>query len=343
METLAYFDLTLAYEASTDAPPVVTLENLNCLEWLKLPKRSRYARMHLLSLLVILSILGMADEGIAQTIRQGNRGAEVTEVQQRLRELGYFNQQPTGYFGEITQQAVMRFQQENGLVPDGIVGRQTRATLFNTVESPLNQAVSLTTPPPATAVPAPRPSGVLPPPSSLGTLPPPRTLGTLQPPPPIPGALPPQSVTQTPSQRELRLGDRGSDVRQLQQTLRQRGFDPGPVDGVYGSQTQEAVRQFQRSHNLRVNGIADANTLAQLDLIRDVPGSERTRYVVVVPLRNQNTLSEVRAVVGFENAYLASSRRGRYVDAGRFSNRASAESRSYLLRSRGLDSRVAHF
>lgn len=51
------------------------------------------------------------------------------------------------------------------------------------------------------------------------------------------------------SQRDLYLAEpalRGSDVRELQSLLRAQGYDPGPVDGLFGPRTHAAVVQYQR-------------------------------------------------------------------------------------------------
>jgi peptidoglycan hydrolase-like protein with peptidoglycan-binding domain len=53
-------------------------------------------------------------------------------------------------------------------------------------------------------------------------------------------------------------------VRALQRRLAGLGFAPGPVDGRYGPRTEQAVDRFQAVRGLRVDGIAGAQTLAQL-------------------------------------------------------------------------------
>jgi len=55
-------------------------------------------------------------------------------------------------------------------------------------------------------------------------------------------------------------------VRQAQSSLKAKGFDPGPIDGVYGPRTRTAVQDFQRSENLMVTGRLDADTSARLSL-----------------------------------------------------------------------------
>jgi peptidoglycan hydrolase-like protein with peptidoglycan-binding domain/DNA-binding CsgD family transcriptional regulator len=53
----------------------------------------------------------------------------------------------------------------------------------------------------------------------------------------------------------------GSDVvRHVQRRLRELGFRPGPVDGLFGPRTERAVRSFQRSHGLIVDGIVGPQT-----------------------------------------------------------------------------------
>lgn len=57
---------------------------------------------------------------------------------------------------------------------------------------------------------------------------------------------------------------RGDDVRDLQRRLNRLGFDAGYVDGVFGPQTFEALREFQLNAGLTVDGIAGRDTLALL-------------------------------------------------------------------------------
>jgi peptidoglycan hydrolase-like protein with peptidoglycan-binding domain len=58
-------------------------------------------------------------------------------------------------------------------------------------------------------------------------------------------------------------GDRG-DIKKVQKTLRDKGYDPGPIDGVMGSQTRGAISQYQKSENLPVTGHLDVQTAGGL-------------------------------------------------------------------------------
>ncbi|HHY26710.1 MAG TPA: LysM peptidoglycan-binding domain-containing protein [Desulfitobacterium dehalogenans] len=69
-------------------------------------------------------------------LRRGSRGNDVAEVQVRLSELGYIPGPIDGIFGAKTEAAVIRFQRDRGLTPDGIVGPLTYNVLFQPVPQP---------------------------------------------------------------------------------------------------------------------------------------------------------------------------------------------------------------
>jgi caspase domain-containing protein/putative peptidoglycan binding protein len=60
--------------------------------------------------------------------------------------------------------------------------------------------------------------------------------------------------------RFLRLGSRGEDVRHVQVLLQMAGHDPGPIDGIFGSRTDQAVRSFQGANQLSQDGIVGPRT-----------------------------------------------------------------------------------
>lgn len=62
----------------------------------------------------------------------------------------------------------------------------------------------------------------------------------------------------------LREGNRGAYVRFLQQLLESNLYPLGNIDGIFGSQTLNAVRSFQSANNLAVDGIVGPNTWAVL-------------------------------------------------------------------------------
>ena len=75
----------------------------------------------------------------------------------------------------------------------------------------------------------------------------------------------------------------GDDVRGAQQTLLDVGYWPGPIDGVLGSQTRSAIRQYQRDENLPVTGWVDTETARKFEEAR------RTRDSDLVKLQGMDT------------------------------------------------------
>jgi peptidoglycan hydrolase-like protein with peptidoglycan-binding domain len=53
-------------------------------------------------------------------------------------------------------------------------------------------------------------------------------------------------------------------VRTAQQALVDKGFNPGPVDGLMGPKTRAAVQEFQRKEGLEANGQLDMKTMSRL-------------------------------------------------------------------------------
>ena len=64
-------------------------------------------------------------ETVETLSRYGSRGDEVTQIQQKLKEWGYYTGEVDGIYGRATEQAVKDFQRKNNLTVDGIAGTQT--------------------------------------------------------------------------------------------------------------------------------------------------------------------------------------------------------------------------
>lgn len=76
-----------------------------------------------------LSALGLGNSSASATLRQGDQGNKVKEVQQKLKNWGYYSGSADGIFGQGTKDAVIKFQKNNNLPADGIVGAKTFAAL----------------------------------------------------------------------------------------------------------------------------------------------------------------------------------------------------------------------
>ena len=64
-----------------------------------------------------------------------------------------------------------------------------------------------------------------------------------------------------------KYGSRGSEVTQIQTKLKRWGYYTGSVDGIYGTQTLNAVKYFQRKNGLTVDGIAGPATLKAMGIM----------------------------------------------------------------------------
>ena len=62
----------------------------------------------------------------------------------------------------------------------------------------------------------------------------------------------------------LHNGMKGDDVARMQQALIDQGYLSGTADGIFGVKTENAVRKFQKKHNLKADGLAGTKTLALL-------------------------------------------------------------------------------
>jgi peptidoglycan hydrolase-like protein with peptidoglycan-binding domain len=67
-----------------------------------------------------------------------------------------------------------------------------------------------------------------------------------------------------PDGRTLRHGAVGGDVKQLQELLAVAGHDSGAPDGVFGSRTVGAVRAYQESAGIHIDGVVGRGTRSAL-------------------------------------------------------------------------------
>ena len=160
------------------------------------------------------------------TVRKGSEGEDAKTVQARLKELGYFRNRVDGKFGALSEAALKKFQEANGLEPDGVAGKGTYQVLFSDSALPKG-----TTPTPAVSE-TPAPAG-----EGSGS----------------------SSFWVT-----MRQGDTGDNVTQLQEMLIELGYLSGKADGTYGDKTVEAVKAFQKNNGLTDDGAAGEETQKKL-------------------------------------------------------------------------------
>ncbi len=419
MDTLAYTHLAVEYQSPnqsnvpnrSDASQQVSQTDADCLAEGRSPHRHQagtkhYSRLKVVSAMVCLSVLGFASSAMA-LLQRGDSGDEVSNLQEALAKKGLFNGPVTGFFGELTEAAVIRFQQANGLEADGIVGPATEAALSTTRSSSSGSTTSGTTNTSATGGTAIATTGTLrqgdegdavkslqetltklnyydgPITGFFGPLTEAavirfqeekgldadgivgsQTLAALQ-----SGERPvPVPVTDTGGQSTV-VGS--AALADVQRKLKADGFYYGPIDGIYGSQTEAAIRDFQAANGLTADGFLGPDTIAALNrpsggpqlpsptptplpsnpLPQPIPSAQpspappvivgKLPYVVVVPIQDNNTLTSVRQLV--PGAVLSNSRLGQYANAGMYADRAQADTLTNQLRKAGLDARVAYF
>lgn len=187
-----------------------------------------------LSALQNLQNISVDSDAVDGSLQRGDSGPEVTTLQNNLRIAGYYNGPSTEYFGSLTEEAVIRFQQDNGLVADGIVGSTTRSALYNVGgAAPISQSFdTFPQPPDQTAF------------SSY---------------------YDPVAYDNT-SSTIIQLGSSGSAVTNLQTRLRDLGYYRGRITGYFDDATKRAVTQFQQASGLDPDGIAGPRTFSALQI-----------------------------------------------------------------------------
>lgn len=190
----------------------------------------------------------------------GDRDSKVSEIQKTLADSGYPSS-TNGVFDQETQEAVRLFQQAKGLKVDGIVGKETLTALSDKSESRTLENEST---PDEVKLNQPTPDEL-----TLNQ-PKPDELTLNQPKPDEKKSIRWESIEEPETQAVedstksfWQIGDRGSKVSEIQKQLATAGFQ-NDANGVFDFKTQEAVRLFQRSKGLRVDGIVGEQTLTAL-------------------------------------------------------------------------------
>lgn len=242
----------------------------------------------LLAVMVGLTILGSSSAAMA-ALQRGDRNASVTLLQNDLQSLGYFNGPVTGYYGALTQDAVLRLQQQNRLAADGVVGANTQALLdrlktTGSAPAPSKQLVNSTgllqrgsqgesvvkLQQQLTRLGYPLPStGYFGSMTEAAVVQFQRDRGLRQD--GLVGSSTTTTLASAPAASSaivgsLRQGNRGEAVVALQQRLAKMGYFNGTATGYFGPITQAAVLNFQRDYRLQADGVVGNNTLTALGM-----------------------------------------------------------------------------
>ena len=203
-----------------------------------------------LLLICVLFFVHMISPAFAHgssTLYNGCRGDDVRELQQALIDLGFLSGTADGIFGNNTENAVRKFQKKNKLTVDGLAGPATRSLILikSSGSSDLAESVSAVTVVSST--------------EQIGSQTAQSNSSSVE-----------KSDTSSGSlfsgnYATIRLGNRGERVKALQKGLISLGYLSGKADGVFGNKTLAAVKAFQSSNQLSVDGIAGRKTLSSLE------------------------------------------------------------------------------
>ena len=203
-------------------------------------------------------------------LTSGDNGEDVSRLQNRLKELGYFSQKATGKYRAITANAVKAFQRQNGLEITGTADVDTQRALFG--DNALADGASPT--------PTPGPD------QDLGDVNDMVLAGDGE-------------ATVEEYEKKLSRGAKGENVKKVQTRLKELGFFDGPISGNYMNQTVAAVKAFQLQNGLEQTGKTDEttwNTLFNDTGVVDASATPRPTpvptpvpYAVTVDVRNQVT------------------------------------------------------
>jgi peptidoglycan hydrolase-like protein with peptidoglycan-binding domain len=67
---------------------------------------------------------------------------------------------------------------------------------------------------------------------------------------------------------QLARGSSGPKVESLQKALAAFGVNPGPIDGLFGPQTEAAVKRFQKKAGLQEDGIVGSKTMGAIEAMQ---------------------------------------------------------------------------
>ena len=173
-------------------------------------------------------------------VEQGSQGDDVKRLQERLIELGYLTGTADGSFGQQTRAAVLQFQARLGVSQTGIATASVQERLYQSDAPRYGSTSSGANVPQITARPV-----ATPPPSGGSS-----NSGSNS------GGNSSSSGSSSNSQpySTLSSGSSGAAVTRLQQKLIELGYLSGTADGKFGTQTTNAVKQFQKALGAKETG-----------------------------------------------------------------------------------------
>ena len=230
-------------------------------------------------------------------LKVGSTGSDVSDMQTRLKELGYYTGSIDGRFAGGTQDAVKAFQTANGLTADGIAGRATQDKLYasGAIAKTITTAGTADTytllkngsygtdvrklqarltelgyyaggvdgvygESTQSAVKTFQRANNLSADGQAGEATQKKLYSSS-----AKSNSRPVTTANPNATRSLSIGMEGNDVFSAQERLVKLGYLTGVADGVFGAETQSAVLAFQKRNNLTQDGVVGASTLKKLN------------------------------------------------------------------------------
>lgn len=200
--------------------------------------------------LLLISAVSLSSLCSAAALKYGDRGDDVKEIQTYLIAQNLLHVEADGVYGSATVQAIKDFQSALGLEADGVCGSETykilRAAAFDQID--------ITTYAPGDYVPEPEDYSAEPVEPGANVTPILSAIETVG------------TVAQYAGVGDvIKLGMKGDGVVYLQNKLSDLGFYGGEADGVCGTSTIAALKDFQQSRGMKADGICGRGTYSALD------------------------------------------------------------------------------
>ena len=205
----------------------------------------------------------------------GSQGEDVSRLQLKLMQLGFYTGAITGNYLGSTEDAVGAFQTHNGIRADGKATIELQTLLFSSAALSAHQT--------AIATPTPEPGFVV-------------------------GETNAEDDDSIPYSKKLQRGSEGKLVKQVQERLMELGYFGGPANGHFRNQTYAAVQAFQKQHSVKADGIIgettwnllfnDAEVVGPDATPRPAPKSDPEAFHIVVDVTNQVIIVYARGASG---------------------------------------------
>lgn len=198
----------------------------------------------------------------------------IADIQQGLKDFGYYKGEVDGLDGPQTSQAILTFERAFRLTPTGepsnnvlLAIRSVRPKTSLNGESPVAADPVTVASLPATGrsaapMPWPKPGSTVAQPATAEAQPAEVSMdgiGDL-----IASAAPTRTVAKPAPNAAPAATAADANLARIQRSLSQQGFGPVAIDGVMSTETREAIKRFQAYYNLPQSGTIDEAFVAQL-------------------------------------------------------------------------------